>query len=337
MGLRLAPECAWFLTGLHMNHYDTFGTVPAVERRLEVAIPRIFPENSENIMTVLKDNIEKYARQNGWEFVVVSVSRGLARMEMEQFLENEIHHSGCIVIDPTASTPEHKVFEAQDHARIQKDRLIRLNEQQGDVMAIIYGVSKLDKSIKVHFLMRRLRMAEGVLELMLRDIESRHLGQRPLKLAHSQLAKVKDIHQRLKHLGHGADSIGSIDNINETDPTLGLELFALMAMHNQLHEALDDVQLREALEARMLQLTDIPHDFEELGLNYNAALAAQQNYKEQTLRNDIVRLDQQEHKLLAQDAKLKKTINTKLKKAKRARVRRQRAFNPRDPNTPQPV
>lgn len=320
-----------------VKHYDTFGTVPTVERRLEVAIPRIFPENSENIMLVLKDNIEKYAQQNGWEFVVVSVSRGLARMEMEQFLENEIYHSGGIIIDPTASTPEHKVFEAQDHARIQKDRLIRLNEQQGDVMAIIYGVSKLDKTIKVHFLMRRLRMAEGVLELMLRDIEARHLGDRPLKLAHSQVAKLKEIQNRLKHLGRSQESIGSIENINDTDPTLGLELFALMAMHNQLHEALEDVHLREALDARLLQLTDIPHDFEELGLNYNAALAAQQHYKEHALRSEVQHLDQKEHKLQAQDAQMEKKIRNKLKKAKRARVRRQRNLNPRDPNTPQPV
>jgi hypothetical protein len=251
-----------------MRHFDAVGRVPEVFKRLDTAVPRLFPGESKEIIPVIKHNLTQYAAENRWEFVVVSLSSGMARLEMDEFLGGDVKHNGVIVIDPTASTHQHQTYSSRKLARIQKERLIKLNEGTGDVMVIMFGMDKLDRDATSQLLMRRLRMMGGSLEMIEKNIDTNKLGDMPKKMAFVQQQKLKEVRKRLKQFGIHRETGSTEEHSGESTLAMSADFFVILALTYQMLDYFDDPAMRDILHNIEMQAKSIPEEFKSLGISY---------------------------------------------------------------------
>lgn len=255
------------MSSTYGHHFDAIGRVPEVMRQIEMRVPEVFPGLDENFIPHLNSVIGQYAGKNGWDYVVVSLNKGLARQELDEFLERDIEHEGPIVIDPTASTIEHQVYPSRIRARIQKERLIQLNETTGDVMLILYGVDKIDNITKRELLMKRVRMIDASLDLIDRDIATADKA-RDSKVAYTQSQRIAQMKERLQRIGRYSDANLENNAMAETDMGISAELFVLLAQARMMMDSIDDQQMMNALATIESQVRSMPADFVGIGVSY---------------------------------------------------------------------
>ncbi len=150
-------------------YVESFGTPDHVKRELAQRIPLAFPEQAVELVEHTQNLVDHYARTEKWDLVSISVSSGLAREMLNELLSTPVEAAGRIVIDPTASTPEHKVYGSAQVLQAACERLILINEQTGDSLITLYGLERRHRTLASDLLMRRLRMIGAVLALIPRE------------------------------------------------------------------------------------------------------------------------------------------------------------------------
>jgi hypothetical protein len=124
--------------------FDTHGTVGHVLSDIDRYVPLIFGPEGEKSLTTLHRVLRHYSVNEKWTYVVVSLSTGLARQELEGLLSRKLGHSGPIIIDPDASTEDHQTFKDETEARIHKERLIKASEESGKILFVLYAIDNPD-------------------------------------------------------------------------------------------------------------------------------------------------------------------------------------------------
>lgn len=147
-------------------HFDVFGPVKHVLRELDLRVARIFPEATEAFLDNLKALVRRYADQNHWDIVAVSLSKGMARQLLDDIVKVPLPRSGPLIIDPTGHTSDHQLYEHDSALRSAHERLTRVNEITGDILVIIFGVEEMTREVLQDFLMRRVRTTEWTLDLL---------------------------------------------------------------------------------------------------------------------------------------------------------------------------
>lgn len=147
-------------------HFDVFGSIKHVLRELDLRVARIFPEATPAFLDNLKALVRRYADQNHWDIVAVSLSKGMARQLLDDIVKVPLPHSGPLVIDPTGHTSDHQLYEHDTALRSAHERLTRVNEVTGDILVIIFGVEEMTREVLQGFLMRRARTTEWTLDML---------------------------------------------------------------------------------------------------------------------------------------------------------------------------
>jgi hypothetical protein len=255
-----ADPASILLTDKPILRFETFGPVAKVVKEAEINVPHIFGEQGEKILEPLKSVILKYASNQSWGEIALSLSQGMARGELNELLEREIGHEGPLVIDPSASTEEHQVYQSQTHAKLQKDRLIRANESTGDILTVMYGIDSTKRDVQTRLLMHRVRMAMLTLE----GAEEQDEALRKVKglpgmnpMLQRRLAMLR---QRLKN---AHEKLGTADALNED-------------IHGELFLALATIMRwggRNEISSHVIQnlagqLGMLPEHFNELGVSF---------------------------------------------------------------------
>lgn len=147
-------------------HFDVFGPLKHVLRELDLRVARTFPEATPEFLDNLKALVRRYADQNHWDIVAVSLSKGMARLLLDDIVKVPLPRSGPLVIDPTGHTSDHQTYDSDSALRSAHERLTRVNESTGDILVIIFGVEEMTREVLQDFLMRRVRTMEWTLDLL---------------------------------------------------------------------------------------------------------------------------------------------------------------------------
>jgi hypothetical protein len=144
----------YFRTHLLSEHpiarFDTHGTVSHVLAEIDRYVPMVFGEEGENALNTLHKVVRHYAVNEQWTYVVLSLSTGMARQEVEALLERKLGHMGPLIIDPDASTETHQIFNSETEARLQKERIIQANEASEKILLVLYAVDNPDETVAIH-------------------------------------------------------------------------------------------------------------------------------------------------------------------------------------------
>jgi hypothetical protein len=131
-------------------HYMAHGDVRRVLNALEANLSTTFPGVPDVVAETLRRTIQREAQQHGWDTVAISLSKGIPRQALDEFLEKDFSHKGPIIVDPTAHTPDYETFNRDSILQARKERLIRVNEGTGDIMMILVGTQH-DENLQWHF------------------------------------------------------------------------------------------------------------------------------------------------------------------------------------------
>jgi hypothetical protein len=249
-------------------HFDTFGNVQKVLQAVDKHVPRIFGEDAPQFIDSLKQIIRTHAAQNGWDIVVLSLSKGTARQELESLAALEMSYLGPIIIDPTAHTPEHEVFSKKSLINARKERLIALNESTKDILIVLYGLDNTLPQTLVQLLLKRLQTTESILS----GIPEGMTEKFTLKMTRA-LTRLKSLHKKI--LEKQQDYV-DLDN-EDTNGEMFLTLASLQAMML----AADDPQVKATLAALVDQIESVPQDF----VGIRASFASFENAAEALIEN----------------------------------------------------
>lgn len=262
--------------------FDTFGTVKQVLAEVDAVIPRLFPKRAAGFKSNLKKLIRTHSEANKWDTIALTVSQGMARAELDAFIEGLGHHHGPIVIDPTARTPDHQTFDSPGLVRVNKERMVMVNEATDDVLVILHGLDHVSTERKMDLLQKTLigiAAALGIAATQLgvapdknaESIKNLLKAQENLKKAREKLNKKKALEKK----GKTADSDKKDDLDKDADDDISQEMFMSLALLAQLQRQLqEDPQLEYFLESIMLQIQRMPEKFDDLKVSYQPYEAA---------------------------------------------------------------
>jgi hypothetical protein len=282
-----------------LSHFDVFGPLDHVLRAIDIHVPVIFADEAPHFIDSLKEVIKKHAATNNWQSMALSLSKGLARVELDALLEKEVPHVGAIIIDPTAHTPEHEVFKKPSLIDARKERLISLNEATNDVLIIFYGLETAQSDVERLLLMKRMRVLEQTLDAI--DDANSDLRQvtgfknRPLSMhAFRKLQTAKRHFKNAYHkMGQGHESQIDLDNDDQN-----ADLFITLVALQNLIQNVNDPATLQTLQGLLHQIQSMPYIFENSGVNFAAfedtANTIMQNRSSVTLAPDV-RLDGDAH------------------------------------------
>lgn len=250
-------------------HFETFGTVSYVLSDIDAHVPDIFADTERKLTTLLSEHVSLYASNNKWDVVSLRVSRGMARYEMNDLMENWITHTGPIMIDPTGSTPEHQTYNSGSELQSGRDRLIRVNEATGDLLIIMYGLDGIDRPVSAELAMRRLRLVNASLDLLATDIGGTSGGS----LRHRLLSEGQRLAalalQKQGYILKGNEDVELRSLIDPEGNMLQAELLSLFAIIHTLHlDASRDPLFKQSLEAMMVDMSVLQTTLKEMGLSF---------------------------------------------------------------------
>ena len=229
-------------------------------------VPIIFKGEDLSFIPTLKNTIRMHAHQHNWDVIVLSLSKGMARQELDVLLNHLPEHEGPIVIDATASTPEHDVVYNPTLLLARKERIMRMNDATGDVMIVLYGIDGLDAPMERKLLMRRMHYMGVTLDMMLErneDIEAGATEEGFTGALQSALAHIRSIY--------------SHDSSEEAKPQVerssGSAFMALSALV-MAYEFTQADYLKQRLSIIISEFKELPDNFKGLGLNYEPFVKA---------------------------------------------------------------
>ncbi len=240
-------------------HFDVFGSLEHVLASIDHMVPRIFKGEDISFIPTLKSTIRMHTQEHKWDVIVLSLSKGMAREELDVILNHLPEHEGPLIIDATASTPEHDVIYNEALLLARKERIIRLNDETSDVMIVLYGIEGIDPPMERTLLMRRLRYMGVTLDMMIERNEDVELGAR-------EEGFTGHLQRAMNHLR----SIYAHDTSEEAVDNYLIAGQAFMALSAVLmaYEATQDDYLKQRLDMITSELRELPTNFHALDISY---------------------------------------------------------------------
>ncbi len=247
-------------------HFDVFGSLEHVLASIDHMVPRVFKGEDLSFIPVLKKTIRLHTLEHKWDVIVLSLSKGMARQELDVILNHLPEHEGPLIIDATASTPEHDVIynEALLHSR--KERIIRLNDETSDVMIVLYGIEGIDPPMERKLLMRRMHYMGMTLDMMLErneDIEGGATEEGFTGALQQAMRHIRSIYQHDK----------SEEAVAQNERSSGGAFMALSSLILAYQFTQADY-LKERLNIIINDFKELPDTFKGIGLNYEPFVKA---------------------------------------------------------------
>lgn len=248
-------------------YFESSGSISHVLHDASTRLPLIFPESSHEYIRSINGMVAQHAEQNQWDAIVLIVSKGISRQVLENLTQQDLPHKGKIIIDPTASTMEHNLFDSDTLLKSSKERLIMMNEDCDDALIILYGLDKLDRATGLAIAKRNLGAIDMLLNMMLdeedmtmEDIEN--LQQARLR---ERLKKAKEQIRQLTL----AISLGEGKEEDEASIAyrVGSGVSLLFFTIASLHVAPNNFVLQHYLTCILDQVKSIPASFLNIGFD----------------------------------------------------------------------
>ncbi len=269
-------------------HFDTFGNLHHVLETIDRMVPIVFKGEDLSFIPTLKNTIRMHSFQHKWDVIVLSLSKGMARQELDILLNHLPEYQGPLVIDATASTPEHDVVYNENLLLSRKERIMRLNDETGDVMIVLYGIDGLDAPMERKLLMRRMHYMGVTLDMLLErndDIEAGATEEAFTGALQRALAHIRSIYSHDK----------SEESVARNEPIAGGAFLALSALL-MAYQATDADYLKERLNIIISEFRELPEVFKGIDINYEPFVKAANELQrttlpEATLENKLATLE----------------------------------------------
>lgn len=246
-------------------HFDVFGSLEHVLASIDHMVPRVFKGEDLSFIPILKRTIRLHTLEHKWDIVVLSLSKGMAREELDVILNHLPEHEGPLIIDATASTPEHDVIYNQALLNSRKERIIRLNDETSDVMVVLYGIEGIDPPMERKLLMRRMHYMGVTLDLLIERNEDIEGGA-------NEEGITGTLQQAMRHLRsiYAHDSSEEAQPVQETAGQAFMALSALVAAY----KATQSEFLKDRLEILASEIKELPLVFKTMNLSYEPLVNA---------------------------------------------------------------
>lgn len=247
-------------------HFDTFGTLHHVLEAIDHMVPVIFKGEDLSFIPTLKNTIRMHAFQHKWDVIVLSLSKGMARQELDVILNHLPEHQGPLVIDATASTPEHDVVYNENLLLARKERIMRLNDETGDVMIVLYGIDGLDAPMERKLMMRRMHYMGITLDMMLERGDDVDAGT-------AEEGFTGALQRALSHIRNIYTQDASLEVAPRGEHSSGSAFMALSALV-MAYEFTQADYLKERLSIIINEFKELPANFKGLDLSYEPFVKA---------------------------------------------------------------
>ncbi|MDX1922257.1 MAG: hypothetical protein SFW65_03890 [Alphaproteobacteria bacterium] len=247
-------------------HFDTFGSLNHVLESIDRMVPIIFKGEDLSFIPTLKTTIRLHAIQHKWDVIVLSLSKGMARQELDIILNHMPEHEGPLIVDATASTPEHEVVYNEALLLARKERILRLNDETGDIMVILYGIDGIDPPMERKLLMRRMHYMGTTLDMLLErneDVEGGANEEGFTGALQRALSHIRSIYQHDK----------SEEAIAQSERTSSAAFMALSSLI-LAYEFTQADYLKERLSIIINNFKELPEIFKGADLNYDPYVKA---------------------------------------------------------------
>lgn len=135
--------------------FSSFGNMEHVLHDADRLIPILFKDEDISFLANVKEVVHEHTQEYKWKSIILNISKGMARQELDTFINFKPPHVGPVVLDATAHTPEHEVFYDDALLLARKERLIRLNDTTKDAMYLLYGIHSLPTPLQLGLGMAR--------------------------------------------------------------------------------------------------------------------------------------------------------------------------------------
>lgn len=280
-------------------HFDTFGTLHHVLDAIDHMVPIIFKGEDLSFIPTLKQTIKLHAFQHKWDTIVISLSKGMARQELDVLLNHLPEHEGPLVIDATASTPEHDVVYNENLLMSRKERIMRLNNETGDVLLVLYGIDGLDAPMERKLLMRRMHYMGMTLDMLLErndDIDAGATEEAFTGALQRALAHIRSIYNQDK----------SEESIPQPERSSGSAFMALSSLVLAYQFTQADY-LKERLKIIINEFKELPENFKGLDLSYEPYVKAANELR--NIPQENLNLQNKQEQRLTAERKPEQPIN----------------------------
>lgn len=261
----MAPAKSAQKPGKRPLHFDVFGSLEHVLASIDHMVPIVFKGEDLSFIPILKRTIRLHTLEHKWDVIVLSLSKGMARAELDVILNHLPDHEGPLIIDATASTPEHDVIYNETLLHSRKERIIRLNDETSDVMVVLYGIEGIDPPMERKLLMRRMHYMGVTLDLLIERNEDIEGGA-------NEEGITGTLQQAMRHLRsiYMHDSSEEAQPVQETSGQAFMALAALVAAY----KATQSDFLRDRLEILANELKELPLVFKTMNMSYEPLVDA---------------------------------------------------------------
>jgi hypothetical protein len=256
-------------------HFDTFGGLEHVLDQIDKFVPLVFKNEDISFIPTLKTTIRTQAIANKWNVIVLSLSKGMAREEIDIILNHPPDNVGPLVIDATAQTPEHEVIYNDTLLLTRKERIIRLNNETSDVLVVLYGVHGLDTPVERKLMMRRMHYMGVTLDMLIERDEAVEAGA-------GEEGYIGNLQKALWHIRNSITS-NELHREHQGAGLLAIPIFLSLTYILAAYAMTHDEAFRDSLTGVRLSLLNIPDNLKaELQPLLNTADVIRANTLENT-------------------------------------------------------
>lgn len=247
-------------------YFESVGTATNVLKDASARLPIFFPDHYHEYLRTINGMISQHADYNQWDTVVLIVSKGLSRQVIEEFMQHIPSHKGEILIDPTASTPEHSSFDSENALKSSKERMIMMNEDCEDALIILYGVDGFNRATGLTAIKRQLGTLGIILDLLFEE-ESLTLEDLDSMENILQRERLKKIKEQISKLSLAMSIAKSGEDRDYTPYILSAGIVMLYSTIANLSFDPNNAMLQHSLKMILHQVKSIPNAFMHLGFD----------------------------------------------------------------------
>ncbi len=236
--------------------FDSIGTVRHVLRDAETHVPAVFGVRGAEILGPLKRFVLQAAPENPWTLIVLSLSMGMARRELDEISSHEFRHDGPILVEPDVEVRQYNSYATINLLRHDTDRLAGDNEDTYGIFAVLYAINNYQQGHdNLRFAVRRVRMATQTLQQIMEEDEAlRHLYRHAL-LDGELVRRLLHLHDALGGLTERVRNNASSNYYPTLQADINLAMAALAAMQGE--SPFVDISLQGLIH----QLGRVPEEF----------------------------------------------------------------------------
>ncbi len=194
-----------------IRRFDSVGSVRFIVNDVKAHLAAVFGKEAKDLVRPLTALVRRFAPENRGLTVVLSLSCGMARRELDEFTRHASRHNGPVVIDPDIRTRDFEVFA--DWSKIGEEKkkfLIRENNASGGIMAVIFAIDNFQHPYDgIRLTATRIRLATATLEELDAEMKDRetygHFVAQFYELRRRLVALYSHLLGRVEHVRGGDD------------------------------------------------------------------------------------------------------------------------------------